>query len=249
MLTSEIIRQDNGLSDFLKKISSVTYLSIMVCISLTYSFVPFMRKFYSLEQIIMIINAFSSWRIFFGFVATLVSMKIFNETDYTVQNNDGKYYVINSKLRKLSYCLIIFGYTVMFLPTISMYYILNPSIMLHSCIYTVGVVLGAIVIANELPLVSLLKLKTLLSYSLFGIIIIHITSRVTDLNFVQYVTPYIGILIFSLCVAYGVHQAILMYYKHTPDHLECSVKFCIEFLGILLWMMEIIYQFQKINQT
>ena len=143
----------------------------------------------------------------------------------------------------------------MFLPTVSAYYISGTSIITHACIFTTGVTVCALIIAHDLPLGVLLKLKTLLSYSLFGIIIIHITSRVINLifatnmlsQFVQYATPYIGILVFSMCISYGMHQAIFMYYKHTPDHLECSVKFCIEFLGILLWMMEIIYQFQKIN--
>jgi len=56
---------------------------------------------------------------------------------------------------------------------------------------------------------------------------------------------YVGIPLFAGFVAYDTHVAIEMYKNKDPDHLGCSANMYLDFMNILVRMIELMSKFKK----
>ena len=61
------------------------------------------------------------------------------------------------------------------------------------------------------------------------------------------VDTYGGLLLFVGLSIYDSHKAIKMYKENQPDHIICAVTLYLDFMNILIRVMEIMKDVKKIN--
>ena len=96
------------------------------------------------------------------------------------------------------------------------------------------------------PKGSLLSLEAPLMAGLIGLVSIGLVGLASHIIFgpnifslaLHSIDTYGGILLFTGLTAYNTHKSIDMYEKGDPDHLGCAVQFYLDFMNILIRIME-----------
>jgi FtsH-binding integral membrane protein len=175
--------------------------------------------------------------------------KYMDENNKTIEH----YTSTNSIGRQLSYVSLVSGMGLMMGPVFMMAGsndVLIPAMLASGLVFG-----GASAYAMRQPegsltiwgpalrggLLSLLGcgLTSIVMYSLFGPNMFTTIGHSIDL--------YLGIPLFAGFVAYDTHVAIEMYKQKDPDHLGCSTSMYLDFMNILVRMIEIMSKFKKNN--
>jgi len=156
-----------------------------------------------------------------------------------------KYYSTNPLSRQVAYGSLVTGIGLTIGPAMviaEMTKVLIPSIFMTSMIFV-----GASVYARSCKTDSLLIMGPALYGGLFGLLGCGLIAVVSPIffgpsNFAMMfhtIDLYAGIPLFTGFIAYDTHVAIAMYNKGNPDHLGCSAKLYLDFINILIRMIEI----------
>lgn len=161
------------------------------------------------------------------------------------------YHSKNSIERKISYCAIIGGMSLMMSPSIALANVIG--ILPPAMLATGSVFGGAMYYAKTKKVGELDALESALYGSLFGLIGCSLTGICSTMLFgpnifsvfMHSIDLYAGIPLFAGFVAYDTHKAVDMYRKKDPDHLGCSVQLYLDFTNLLLRFIEIMASLKK----
>ncbi len=178
----------------------------------------------------------------------------FNEIDVKERNDNKKYkywYTTNSIGRQLSYGSIIAGMGFVSAPVIAIAGandILLPAIIATSTVFG-----GATLYASTRKAGELSAWGPALHGGLFGIVGCGLSGLGSLMLFgpnefaatMHSIELYAGIPIFAGLIAYDTEMAIDMYDKRNPDHFECSLQLYLDFMNVLIKIIEIMTKFKK----
>jgi FtsH-binding integral membrane protein len=161
------------------------------------------------------------------------------------------YYSENSLPRQLSYYAIVGGMTMLVSPILvfaNAQNILMPSMFITGAIFS-----GATLYANTRKVDELEAWSYGLHSGVFALVGCGFTGLASTLIFgentfsifLHSINVYAGIPIFAGLIAFNTHKAIKMYKNKDPDHLVCSVELYLDFMNILIRIIEIMQKFQK----
>ena len=167
-------------------------------------------------------------------------------TNPIVHREKSKYYSTNPLSRQLAYGSLVTGIGLMMGPAMvmaEMSQVLIPSIFMTSMIFV-----GASVYARSCKTDSLLVMGPALYGGLFGLIGCGLIAVVSPIFFgpsnfalmFHTIDLYAGVPLFTGFIAYDTHVAIAMYNKGNADHLGCSAQLYLDFINILIRLMEIL---------
>ncbi len=246
----DIIEQDHGLSNFIGKIYKTTGLSIVSMLTISYGMAS-TGIFVSEEAGLVCMGG--------SFFASMASIVAFQYFKYDVQTkksetkrNHIEYYSINTTERKLAYGSFIFFNSLMISPLIAMAHTLNPMIVPAAAGITGLIMSGASLYAYKKPNGSLLSWQAPLAGCVVGLIGMGLVGIGSHLimgpnllsSVLMSVEPYIGICIFSLLTASDTQKAIALYQEQNPDHLGCAANFYLNFINLLIRIIEILSKVQ-----
>lgn len=168
-------------------------------------------------------------------------------------NNTIVEYSENDPKRILSYGGLITGMGITMAPLVAICTTISPTILPLSVLLSSFVFGGSSLFAYYKPNKSLLRYQAPLMGALTGFVGMGLLSIGSTLllgpnmfsNIWLNVDMYGGILLFSGMTAYDTHKAIEMYESKKPDHLGCAVDFYLDFMNILIRVMEIMAKAKK----
>jgi len=157
------------------------------------------------------------------------------------------WYSENSEMRLGSYAAMIMGMSLTISPMVIMINEISPTILPASVILSCGVFGGSTLYVNLHPKGSLLSWHASLMRGLSGLIGIQLIGLGSYLILgpnilsmsLHSIDTYGGLVLFTGMVAYDTHKAIEMYEQRDPDHLGCAINFYLDFINILIRIMEI----------
>ena len=244
--TIDIVKEDLGLANFLKKTYMFTGMGLGSSIATAY-ILGFTQLFqeYPLETLgVGVVMSFIS---IFGIS--------FCKHQISKEKIDDKIILTssNSPYRIASYMGLTTGMGMTMTPLIAICNGINPMILPASLLLTGFTFGGSSLYAYCAKNNSLLTLKAPLMGSLtcfVGMGLISLISLFTvgpntlsDMWFTF--DLYGGIALFSAFSAYDTHYAIKQYKKGNPDHLGCSVNFYLDIINLLVRFLEIMAKYQK----
>ena len=240
---------DIGLKNFL----SQTYLFTGGGIASSLAISSLIAEFISVEMFMPMIGV--------GFTVSMAGGLIIDKSTYQIHQKEHlikgeKYaylYSTNSPIRLLGFGSTIMGMSIMMSPMISMADSISPDIFLSATMTSAMIFGGSIIAAKLCPSRSLLSWHTPLFGGLIGLIglgIIGIGSNlilgpnpISQLLFT--VDTYGGIVLFMGMTAYDTQKAIDRYENNKPDHLGCSVELYLDFMNIMIRIMNIMMSKEK----
>lgn len=175
--------------------------------------------------------------------------KYVDENNKTIEH----YTSTNSIGRQLSFASLITGMGLTMGPVLM---IAGANNVLAPAILASGLVFGgASAYAMKQPEGSLTIWGPALTGGLLSLIGCGLTAIVTNAiigpnifsTMLHSIDLYVGIPLFAGFVAYDTHVAIEMYKRGDPDHLGCSANMYLDFMNILVRMIEIMSKFKKNN--
>lgn len=132
---------------------------------------------------------------------------------------------------------------------------ISPTIFSSATLMSGLVFGGSIIAAKYCQKGSLLVWQAPLMGGLVGLIGIGLVSIGTQLvigpnifsSALHSIDTYGGLVLFMGITAYDTHKAIDRYENKDPDHLGCSVELYLDFVNILIRIMEIMAKLQNKN--
>lgn len=242
------INVNKGLNDFIKTTYKFTGIGIVG--TLTLSQILAMVQTPDLNMMLPIFGA--------GIITSFGAIYGLSKSTYIVHNdriapnkeNYHKYvdiwYSINSPGRLISYGILISGMAMTICPMVMIANEISGSILPLSVLMTGCIFGGSILYANLRPKGSLLRWEAPLMSSLLGFLGIGLIGFGSHLLFgpnifsagLHSINTYGGILLFTVFNAYNTQKSIKMYEEQDPDHLGCSIIFYLDFMNILIRVME-----------
>jgi len=176
-----------------------------------------------------------------------VKSKISNNEYQVVES----YHSENTPERIISYTAVIGGMTLITSPLLA--YAHMTDILMPAMLSTGLVFGGAMHYAKTRKIGELEAWGSALHGGLWGIIGCGLTGIGSTLlfgpnifsAFMHSIDLYAGIPLFAGFVAYDTHKAIELYNQKDPDHLGCSLNLYLDFMNILVRMIEIMAKLQK----
>lgn len=158
---------------------------------------------------------------------------------------------VNSSARLAGLAALVSGMGISSAPAFAMYdlsYVLPPSLLMATMIFT-----GASVYARKAKPGSFLAYGPALTGGLFGLVGTSLVGIGSELligpnmfsALAHSVSLYAGIPLFTAFVAYDTQVAIERFENGDPDHLGCSVALYLDFMNILVRMMEIVNKMKR----
>ena len=186
-----------------------------------------------------------------GTVITLGSVLVlstcFNRPVYLQSKHNAYSY----KLQKLAwFSSMAIGNGIVLAPMISLYAsAISPAILPAATCLTISIFAGASLYAYKLPSKALLPLTASLTGGLFGLIGIQLCAIVGPAYFgmsnemyelLNNVDIYGGLALFTAFVAYDTQASVNSFKNRTRDAIDCSVELYLDFINILIRIMEIL---------
>jgi len=157
----------------------------------------------------------------------------------------------NDPLRLMGFAALVTGMGVTAAPAFAMFdlaYVLPPSLLMTNFIFC-----GATIYARYAKPGSFLKYGPALTGGLLGLVGTSLVGLGSELimgpnmfsALAHNVDLYMGIPLFTGFVAYDTHVAMERFARGDADHLGASVAFYLDFMNILIRVMEIVGKYQK----
>lgn len=162
------------------------------------------------------------------------------------KNNNETYPVINNSLaQQISYATLVSGMSLTIAPIMNILdfeEIVLPAIISSSAIFSSSCAFGYYYseTAGKFKNIAGIGLLSLVGTGLLGLGFEHFIGPSAFTNALHNYNTYAGIPIFTLISAYDVHTALEMYKNKQPDAIMCSSNLYLNFINILVRMMEII---------
>lgn len=242
MTNKEAIDSDIGLKNFMMKTYIYTGSGILITMSggILLSHFP---EFFSYD--LMLGGGFLS-----SIIGTLgMGFSNYKVCSTNLINENGSTEVLhseNTKLRSFFYFLSIGGITLTTSPILA--YANLTGILLPSMLYTSLIFGGATYYAKTKKVGELNSMGPALYGGLTGLVGCGLVGIGSTLIFgpnifsifTHSIDLYAGIPLFAGFIAYDTHKTIEMYNDRDPDHLGCSLQLYLDFINILIRMVEII---------
>lgn len=161
------------------------------------------------------------------------------------------YYSTNSPIRTLGYYAIIGGMSLTICPAICIAE--NSGVLIPAMVCSTSIFTGAAYYAHTRKVGELSTWKTALHSGLYGLLgcslfslvslVIYGPNQFSDIS--HLIDIYAGVPLFAGFIAYDTHKAIEMYSQKNPDHLGCSIHLYLDFMNILIRMIEILHKLKK----
>lgn len=252
----DAINEDKGLSDFINR----TYLFTGAGVTGTLALSQAMSMVQTPEAFLPMLGA--------GFVVSIGGILGISFSKYSIHQKQmvlrekadkwrtkmvDYWYSKNSPGRILSYGALVTGMSMSMSPMLSMINGISPTILPASVLMTMGVFGGSILYAKFRPKGALLAWEAPLMGGLVGLVGMGLVGLGSQWMFgpnvfsmaLHSIDTYGGLLLFTAITAYDTHKAIDMYEKKDPDHLGCSVNLYLDFMNILIRIMEIMAKAQQ----
>lgn len=157
----------------------------------------------------------------------------------------------NSTTRLAGLAALVTGMGITSAPAFAFYdlnYVLPPSLLMATMIFS-----GASIYARKAEPGSFLAYGPALSGGLIGLVGTGLVGIGSEMFFgpnmfsalAHNVQLYAGIPLFTAFVAYDTQAAIERFENGDPDHLGCSVSLYLDFMNILIRMMEIVNKMKR----
>lgn len=152
----------------------------------------------------------------------------------------------NAVSRLASYGGLTSGMGMALAPTVSIMNEIDPMIFPAATGLSLAVMAGASVVAYRCKKNSLLVygpalgggLMSLLAIQIMGIGSYLIIGPNIMFDMIHNIDIYGGIALFTGMTAYDTHKAIEMYGEKNPDHIGCATNFYLDFMNLLVRIME-----------
>jgi FtsH-binding integral membrane protein len=162
-------------------------------------------------------------------------------------------YSTNSPARLFGFGCTVVGMTLIVSPSISVANMISPDILLSATIVSGMLFGGSIIAARTCPSRSLLSWQVPLMGGLYGLIGVGILgigahllmgpNPISSLLFA--VDTYGGIVLFMGITALDTQIAVERYEKGDPDHLGCTIQLYLDFMNILIRIINIMSKNKK----
>ena len=168
---------------------------------------------------------------------------------YRVLQDDQGLRSENQPARLLSYGALVTGMSLTLSPMVEMCNEMSPTILPIATGLSLFTMAGASLFAYTRPTDSLLVWKAPLMGGLFGLVGVSFSALIGGWIFgfdnaiiplLHNVDLYGGIVLFTGLTAYDTHVAIDMYKRKDPDHLGISVDMYLDFMNLLIRIMEVV---------
>ncbi len=155
-------------------------------------------------------------------------------------------YAEDVPLRKFSFWSLTGGMGLMLAPMMNIITAIDPAIVPASLLMSGGIFGGCALIAAKAKDAAIMQWKAPLMVGLGSLIGIQLIGIGSNLLFgpnsfslmVHNVDVYGGIALFTFMSIYDAHVARAMYIKGEPDHLGCATSVYLDFMNILIRVME-----------
>ena len=160
----------------------------------------------------------------------------------------------NTTSRIFSYGAFVSGMSLTMAPMVEICNLYSPTILPIATGLSISTMIGASLFAYSRPNDSLLVYKAPLMGALTGLIGVSLSALVGSWAFgynnlaiqiLHNVDLYGGIMLFSALTAYDTHKAIDMYKRNDPDHLGVATDMYLNFMNILIRVMEVMIKIQQ----
>jgi FtsH-binding integral membrane protein len=189
-----------------------------------------------------------------GFVVALTGTAGLHYGKYKVKKRGSELYAENDDARIAGYTAICAGMGTTISPMVSMVTEISPTIFPAATGVSLAVMAGASWWSYRQPEGALLSWQAPLMGGLIGLIGVSLTGLLSGMIFgpqclafqmLHSVDTYGGILLFTGFTAYDTHKAIERYKKGDPDHLGCATELYLDFMNLLVRIMEVMAKAQK----
>lgn len=238
------VTQSSGLANFIRKTYTATGLGIFGTIGVA--------------QMLDYSNIASQYPVHclgFGFVASIASIVGINYANYTINETENGLESKNSLGRQFAFGGLVTGMGLTLSPMVDLCNTIDPTILPISMLLSGTVMGGASAYAYNASADKYLSLKAPMMGALCGLVGISFTSLGSGLIFgfdaplsllLHNVDIYGGLVVFTGLVVYDTQKSIAMYEDGDPDHLGCATALYLDFVNLLIRMLEII---AKHNQS
>lgn len=160
----------------------------------------------------------------------------------------------NTMSRIFSYGAFVSGMSLTIAPMVEICNSYSPTILPIATGLSISTMIGASIFAYSRPIDSLLVYKAPLMGALTGLVGVSLSALVGSWAFgynniaiqlLHNVDLYGGIMLFSALTAYDTHVAIDMYKRNDPDHLGVATDMYLNFMNILIRIMEVMAKIQQ----
>lgn len=160
----------------------------------------------------------------------------------------------NTTNRILSYGAFVSGMSLTMAPMVEICNLYSPTILPIATGLSISTMIGASLFAYSRPNDSLLIYKAPLMGALTGLFGVSLSALVGSwifgynniaIQILHNVDLYGGIMLFSALTAYDTHKAIDMYKRNDPDHLGVATDMYLNFMNILIRVMEVMIKIQQ----
>ncbi len=163
------------------------------------------------------------------------------------------WYSKNSPTRMLSGTSVVAGMTMVMTPFIEIMNAISPTILPSALVATSCVFGGSIAYAYMKPKGALLAWEAPLMGGLVGLVGMGLVGLGSQLIFgptmfsmaLHSIDTYAGIVLFTAMSAYDTHKSIEMYENKDPDHLGCAINLYLDFINLLIRIMEVMAKIKK----
>jgi len=237
---SEVVSQDMGLRNFLKRTYATSIIGITG--SLTLAEILSMGPLFSHNALVYA---------GMGFITALGGCFAITKGKYIITKNDnGELKAENSPTRLLGYGALTIGMGISIVPLISF---LPPTVLPSAICLSLLTMGGASLFAYKSKSADMLKWGPPLMGGLFGLIGLQLVGLGSYLvvgpnvmyDAIHNINTYGGIALFAGLTAYETHAAIDMYKKNEPDHLLCASNLYLDFMNLLVRFIDIISKYKK----
>ncbi len=232
-----------GMHKFLGRVYGTTGLSIAATLGLAQGLSHFG---FALEHPIECLGL--------GIVASFGGLAGIMYKKYRVIQDSDEIRSENSSARLLSYGAFVAGMSLTLSPMVQICNDFSPTILPIATGLSLFTMAGASLVAYSRPADSLLVYKAPLMGALTGLVGVSVSALVGGwifgynnlmIQLLHNVDLYGGIILFTGFTAYDTHRAIDMYKRNDPDHLGVSTDMYLNFMNLLIRIMEITAKTQQ----
>jgi FtsH-binding integral membrane protein len=242
--TIDIVKQNNGLSNFLSKTYKYSALSVGTSLGAAYTLPYFIDFGFATQNPLLYVVGCG--------VCSVGSIYMLGKTKYDVQTKNNGLVSINSLERKLAYGGFLTSFTFMTIPFVITMNTISPIIIPIASGLALTTMGASSLFAYMKPKGSMLKYGGTISGALISLIGVQLAGL--GAHFLGYheiasllhnVDTYFGIGVMAACNAYTTHRAIDCYEKKNPDHLGISINLYLEFMNMMIRFAEIVAKFKN----